>query len=151
MPFATPNSPNLPDFLVFLTERVQVPLNALAPGSVWPGYAFDEAKLTVQCAWGVGVLYSIAVYNLATCLLFTIAPDIPNSTYFATQRTLYKIGVPITGLVVNTFDQGTGVSLVVPKWAAGLTPEQIALYNIPYGRAYLSYASKYGPNIVAIS
>ena len=66
--FLLPEYPlNIADFLTFLATTVQIPVAALPYSSPWPGYAFNQAMLTViQIPVAVGVLYPLAVYNLAT-------------------------------------------------------------------------------------
>lgn len=151
MAFANPNSPNLPDFLTYIGDTLNPSVQVLPADSPWPGYAFDEAKIIVQCAIGAGVIYSLAVYNLGVCLLIGITPDQTGQTYFGTLRHNYKVGLPSTGLLQATSDVTTSVSQIAPGWATGLTPDQLGLYNIPYGQQYLSYALKYGANVVNIS
>jgi hypothetical protein len=165
--FATPTVPNLPDFWDFLNTSVQIPTAALPTDSPWPGYAFNQALATVLTvpAWGcwppgtnppsnpLGILYTLAVYNLATHLLFMITPDQSGQTYFTNARssTGYNLISPSMGLVTTTFDQGTGATVASPKWAAGMTIAQLEMYRTPWGRAYLSFAQSYGPSIVGLT
>jgi len=152
--FANPNTPNLPDYLVFLNTQVQIPKTALPSDSPWPGWVFYQAQqLVLQNPMPIGIWYSLAVYNCATHLLFMTAPDQPGQTYFADARssTGYSLITPSTGLVLSSNDQGTGASLIAPKWGDGLTVQQLDMYKTPWGRWYLTYAQSYGPTIVALS
>ena len=106
-----------------------------------------------------GILYTLAVYNCATHLLFVITPDQAGQSYFANARgnnssTIppgFALNVPSTGIVVSTFDQGTGTTLTAPQWADGLTIGQLDFYRTPWGRSYLSFAQSFGPTIVGLS
>jgi hypothetical protein len=178
MAFVTPNTPNLTDFLDFLSESVQIPSAALPALSPWPGYAFNQAMLTVVSGpgdsgcWGwppgmvppnggLGILYTLAVYNCATHLLFMITPDQSGQTYFADARASttstnfpnggFGLNTPSMGLVVSASDEATSSTLKTPNWAAGMTIGQLELFQTPWGRAYLSYAQSYGPTIVGLT
>ena len=150
--FLLPNSPNIVDFLSFLNESVQIPSAALPATSVWPGYAFNQAMLLVLPA-PLGILYTLAVYNCATHLLFMMTPDLPGQNYFTNARSNSGYGIiqPSTGIIVSSFDQGTGASMTAPKWAAQMTVSQLGFFRTPWGREYLSWQQSYGPTIVGLS
>ena len=154
--FSTPSTPNLADFWVFLNTSVQIPVAALPINSPWPGYAFDQAMALVPCYPGVsGIMYSLAVYNCATALLFLITPDQTGQTYFAIKRGNtadgYNLTAPSTGLVVSSSDEGTSATLTAPTWANGLTVSQLGFMKTVWGREYLSYIQSYGPSIWGLS
>jgi len=173
MAFATPTTPSLADFWIFLNTSVQIPTAALPVDSDWPGYAFNQALATVITvpAWGcapgnppsnpLGILYTLAVYNLATALLFQITPDQEGQTYFADARSAKpSTNFPGGGFGINAFalgpvqaasDEGTSSTLKIPDWAAMLTIGDLQLLQTPWGRAYLAYAQKFGPNIVGLT
>jgi hypothetical protein len=155
MPFVNPKTPNLPDFLTFLADQVQIPSSALPDDSPYPGYALDAAigLVLLPPACPVPVLYTLAVYNGATHLLFTITPDQQGQTYFANARSPQGFGLaaPSTGLVVATFDEGTGTTLAEPEWAKGLTVNQLGYFKTPWGREYLSWQQSFGPTIVGLT
>lgn len=161
MPFATPTTPNLADFLLFLADSVQIPAAALPGSSPYPGYAFDQAvDLVLNPPTGIaGILYTLAVYNCATHLLLTITPDQPGQTFFADVRgnnnaTIppgLALNVPATGIVVSTSDETTSVTQAKPVWAEGLTIGQLGFLKTPWGRAYLDYQQSYGPSIVGLT
>jgi len=147
--FVTPNTPNLPDFLTFLAG-VQIPVSALPADSPYPGYAFAQAMgLTIPApsSFPAQVLYSLAVYNGATHILFSIAPDQPEQSYFANARGKdgYGIVIPSTGLVSASADQGTSSSLAVPEWAKELTVGQLSFMKTDWGRVWLQWTQSYGP------
>ena len=148
--FVSPSSPNYTDFLNFLATSVQIPGTALPSTSPWPEYAFAQAMTIVQAA-PVGVVYSLAVYNLATHLLMLITPDQPGSNYFANARQDMKLLQPSTGLIVSTSDNGTSATNIAPEWAKGLTVSQLGYYRTPWGRDYLGYAQSYGGTIVGLT
>jgi len=156
MSFVTPGTPNITDFWTFLETNVQIPTAALPSNSAYPGYALDQAIGLVLCPPGgvpAPVMYSLACYNAATHILFTITPDQPGQNYFTNARSNkgYSLVLPSTGLVVTTFDQGTGATNTAPKWADGLTPSQLGFYKTPWGREYLSWQASYGPSIVGLT
>jgi hypothetical protein len=159
-PFANPFKPNLPDFLIFLAD-VQIPTAALPTNSPWPGYALAQAlTLVIRSHFG-GIMYTLAVYNCATAILFLITPDQSGQTYFADARSSetsenfpsggFGLLVPTTGLVVASSDEGTSSTLTAPIWAAGLTIDQLGFYKTVWGRNYLAFNQKYGPNIVGVT
>lgn len=149
--FITPDSPNLADFLTFLANSVQIPAAALPSGSSWPEYALDQAiglVLFPPCL-PTPVMYSLAVYNCATHILFQITPDQTGQTYFTNARSTagYGLIVPSNGLITGASDQGTSGNIVVPDWAKGLTVGQLEFYKTPWGRAYLAWNQSYGPTV----
>jgi hypothetical protein len=154
--FLFPTTPNIVDFLTFLGTSVQIPPTALPPSSPWPQYALTQAiALVLQPPYVPGITYTLAVYNCATHLLFTIAPDQPGQNYFTSKRGPgaggFNLIAPSTGVVVASSDESTSTTLAQPKWAAGLTVGQLGFYKTPWGRDYLSYIQSYGPSIWGLS
>ena len=160
--FVTPTTPNVGDFTVFLQTSVQIPAAALPTNSPWIGYAFDQAMGLVPCYPGVpGITYSLAVYNCGTHLLFLITPDQTGQTYFVNARRSaassafpdggFGLNAVSTGLVVSSSDESTSATLTAPKWAEGLTIEQLGMMKTPWGRSYLDYLQKAGPTIWGIT
>lgn len=158
MPFVNPTSPSLADFLTFLATSVQIPTAALPVDSPWPGYSFNQAMALVVCApAAAGVLYTMAVYNLATAILFEITPDQSGLTYFADARSGnpstnfpnggFGLNTATLGLVTSASDEGTSSTIATPDWARNLTIGQLALFQTPWGRLYLAYAQSYGSTI----
>lgn len=150
--FLFPNQPNILDFLAFIRYSVGISNAALPGTSPWPQYALTQALSTVIAA-PLGILYTLAVYNCATHLLFSIAPDVAGQNYFASARSNkgYDIIQPSTGLVAGSSDESTSVSLASPDWAKRLTVAQLGLYKTPWGRAYLAWAQAAGPSIVGLT
>ena len=101
----------------------------------------------------LGILYTLAVYNLATAILFQITPDQDGQTYFTNARSPqgYNLISPAFGLVTSASDQGTSGALTAPDWVKNLTVGQMELFRTPWGRAYLAYAQSYGPSIVGLT
>ncbi len=148
--FVTPNTPNLPDFLTFL-GNVGIPASALPTSSPWPGYALNQAIGLALNPPSVPapILYTLAVYNGATHILFSITPDQPGITYFAAARAAdgYGLVIPSTGLTSGASDQGTSGNLVVPDWAKRLTVQQLNFFKTDWGRVFLEWNQSYGPTI----
>jgi hypothetical protein len=159
MPFVTPNTPNLLDFQTWLTTDVQIPTSAWPSGGItvsnYPQYALNQAVALVLNICGVpGFMYTLAVYNCATAILFSITPDTAPSTYFADARSTvpspnfpnggFGLNQVSTGLVVASSDEGTSVTLTAPTWAADLTVGQLGFMKTIWGRYYLDFIEKYG-------
>ena len=155
--FLFPTTPNLVDFLTFLSTSVQVPAAALPGTSPWPGYALNQAVGLVLSPPNnpAPILYVLASYNCATHLLFAITPDVAGQNYFQTARSSSAQGFGLvqgtTGLVQSSSDEVTSVTLTAPKWASGLTASQLGFYKTPWGREYLAYQQSYGPTIVDLT
>ena len=155
--FVTPTTPNLADFLTFLSTSVQIPVAALPANSPWPGYAFTQAQALVPCYAGIpGITFSLATYNCATHQLFVITPDQLGQTYFSGARSNqpqtnspggFALIQTSSGLVAATSDEGTSVTLANPDWVKGLTIGQLQFAKTPWGREYLSFIQSYGPSI----
>lgn len=149
--FLDPTAANLPDFLTFLYFNVQISQAALPLSSPYPGYAFTAARGLVLCPGvAASILYVLAVYNCATHLLMTIAPDQPGQHYFTNMRS-GKEGAalvnPSAGIVAASSDKTTSTALASPDWAKGLTVSQLGFFKTSWGREYLAYIQSYGPAI----
>lgn len=153
--FVTPGTPNLTDFLTFLSTSVQIPSPALPVNSPWPGYALNQAiALALNLPNSPSVVgYSLACYNGGTHILLSIAPDTPPQTYFADQRGPDGFGLimPSTGLVQTAGDQGTSGGVAVPTWVTGLTIADLDMMKTPWGRSFLAWNQSYGPTIWGLS
>ena len=161
--FVTPNTPNVTDFTTFIETSVQIPTAALPTNSPWIGYAFNQAMAIANVPPSTipGIVYTLAVYNGATHILFLITPDQVGQTYFSDARSNlasenfpqggFSLNLPQVGTVTSTFDQGTGTTLTTPEWAKGLTIGQLGFMQTVWGRDFLSYLQSYGPNIVGVT
>lgn len=152
--FQNPHSPNILDYLIFLNNQVQIPVNALPPTSPWPQFAFTAAQALVLCIPGVpGILFSVATYNCATHILFGITPDQVGQDFFTQARsnTGFGLNMPTSGVVQATSDVTTSTTLSAPDWAKGLTVGQLGFYKTPWGREYLAYQQSFGPTIVGLT
>jgi hypothetical protein len=147
-PFSQPTQPNIGDFWAFLLFNVDIPIAALPLTSPYPAIAYQQALALTNNAIG-GVLYVDAVYNCGTHALMSIAPDQSGQNYFKSQRSREGLGLilPSTGLVAATSDESTSTTLASPEWAAHLTVDQLDFYRSPWGRRYLAYNQKAGPNV----
>jgi hypothetical protein len=153
--FLWPNTPNIVDFWGFLNTSFQIPTSDLPTTSPWPQYALTQAlTLVLNPPCGVGILYTLAVYNAATHLLFMITPDQTGQKYFEDARspnTGYNLIQPSTGLIISTSDVTDSSTIAQPKWAAGLTITQLGFFKTPWGREYLGYQQSYGPTVWGLS
>lgn len=161
--FLWPDKPNIVDFLDFLRNSVQIPTAALPGTSPWPQYALTQAMgLVLQMGYHyyhhsipqpVPIFYTLAVYNCATHILYTITPDVAGQNFFTTARSNkgYNLVNPSTGLVAAASDESTSSTLSSPEWASKLTIGQLGFFKTPWGREYLSYNQSYGPSIWGLS
>ena len=92
MAFVDPTQPNLADFTTFVYNQ-GVPQIDLPTDSQYLQWAFTMAmNLALQSPCSVpAIVYVLAVYNLGMHRLLKVAQDIPPSTFFATQRTAFKL------------------------------------------------------------
>lgn len=152
MSFADPTQPNLADFTTFVYSQ-GVPLDDLPSNSQYLQWAFTVAldtALPAPCNLP-GIIYVLAVYNMAMHRLLKIAQDIPPSTFFTDQRSTFKLMAFVSGVIQSSTDNGTGNSLVVPDFFKTLTMQDMDLLKTPWGREYLAYAQQYGPNVVGVT
>lgn len=149
--FTNPTTPNLTDFLTFLANEVQIPSAALPSDSPYPQWCLDQAVARCIPIGGNGILYVLAVYNLATAILFQITPDQVGQTYFADARKQFNLLSFMAGAVQATSDESTSTTLKVPDFVSTLTVGQLNLMQTPWGRVYLDYAQAAGPNIWGLS
>lgn len=149
--------PTQAGFLLWVRGVMGVPSQYLPDNSPSIGYAYDMAYATANMSFidVPGPMYMYMVYNLAGHLLATWAPDDDlvfktvdgiNYGYFAYLRKQNNMLGFTTGIVSSSGDEGTNVSLVVPKQAENLTLDQLQLTTTPWGRTYLGYAQRYGTN-----
>lgn len=157
-PPSTPQ-PTEAGFLNWVRTVMGVPIQWLPDDSLSITYAYDTAIAIVNPAFRSvpGPIYLQMVYNLAGHLLVTWAPDVAAPPYFIEvdgvgygffqylRKQNNMLGFT-TGIVSASSDEGTSVSLVVPKQAENLTLSQLQLTTTPWGRTYLGYAQDYGTN-----
>lgn len=141
--------PTLAGFQAYLTNNVQIPTSALPTDSPYPGYAYNNAielvNLAIQAA--STLIYTEAVYALATSNLLNFCPDQPGQTYFADIRSKWDMNSFLAGTVGAANDQGTSDSLIVPDYFRLFTVADLQMLKDPYGRRYIGFAQKYGTNI----
>ena len=150
--------PTQAGFLLWVRGVMGVPAQYLPDDSPAIGYAYDMAYAIANQAFACvpGPMYMYMVYNLGGHLLATWAPDVDgvvfivvdgtNYGYFAYLRKQNNMLGFTTGIVSSSGDEGTNVSLVVPKQAENLTMDQLQLTTTIWGRTYLGYAMRYGTN-----
>jgi hypothetical protein len=154
--------PTLAGFLNFIRTGMGIDSTVLPDNSVWITYAFNVAMAIVNQALGaVGVdpvsgttIYTLAVYNLAASNLLNFAQDLPGAAnvqgsdppqpFFAYTRSKWNMTSFVSGVVQSTSDEGTSMSVVVPKALEDLTIANLQQLKDPYGRQYLAFAQDYG-------
>lgn len=147
MAWTNPNSPNLPDFLLFIRAAMKIPTGNLPDDAVWIEWAFAQALdlvLHVPCVSGLS--YTLAVYNCGGHILVRIAQPSgpPGSTYFEGLRKQFQILIQAAGVVQSSSDESTSNSLAVPDALRQLTIGDLGFFKTPWGREYLSYAQDFG-------
>lgn len=156
--WANPYAPNLPDFVLFVRESMGIDPLLLPDGSFWFDVAFRTAvELCVSAGCG-GALYTLAVYNLGGHTLLRVAQDQPSTgpmdpgrTFFRTERDRYGLLLPSAGVVQASSDETTSDTLAVPDQVAQLTIGDLQYMKTPWGRAYLSFAGDFGPDVVGLT
>jgi hypothetical protein len=149
--FVTPLTPNITDYATFLLNIGMTP-TVLPPDSPWIGYAYNQAIGLVnpygQC-YGLGLLYTLAVYNCGAHIQIQITPDQAGETYFQTLRGPGEGGFNITGftpgVVSASSDEGSSTTLEVSDAFKSLALMDLNFLTTPYGRQYLAYAQQSGP------
>jgi len=163
-PQVTTPVPTEAGYLLWLRGVMGVPVAWLPDTDVWIGWTFNMAVSLVNPVFVTvpGPIYLVMVYNLAGHLLATLAADpvpYPGSPpapyitvdgvgygFFQYLRKTNNILGFTTGTVSASSDEGTSVSLVVPKAMESLTLSQMQLLTTPWGRTYLGYAQSWsGP------
>lgn len=163
-PPSTPQ-PTQAGFLAWIRGVMGVPVQWLPDDAPAIGYAYDTAEAIVNPVFACvpGPLYLQAVYNLGGHLLATWAPDVPPPPYFKVdedgngygyfqwlRKSNNMLGFT-TGIVQASSDEGTSVSMVVPKNLENLTLSQLGLLSTIWGRTYLGIAQDWGPTNWGIS
>jgi hypothetical protein len=151
--------PTREGFVAWVYGIMGIPVEWLPVDSDAFGYAYDTATALVNPAFICvpGPIYLQMVYNLAGHLLVTWTQDIPappvyitvdgvDYGYFQYLRKQNNVLGFVTGIVSSSSDEGTSVSLVVPKQAENLTLGQLQMTTTIWGRTYLGYAQSFGTN-----
>lgn len=106
--------------------------------------SYDIAVAQVHPALAGTLLYTRAIYNLATDRLINYAVDIQNQSYFADQRKKFRLDEVSVGIVSATANETTSMSYMNPEQLKRLTVEDLELMKTPWGRRYIGIAQKYG-------
>lgn len=151
--------PTQAGFLTWVRDIMGVPVQWLPDDSLAIGYAYQASLATVNLAFRCvpGPIYMLMVYNLGGHFLAAWAPDVPTPPCFVTvdnicygyfQWLRKSSGMTgfVTGLVNASSDEGSSVSLTVPKQFENLTIGQLQLTTTVWGRTYLGWAQDYGTN-----
>lgn len=146
-------SPTIAGFLTYLANIVGIPSTALPTDSPYPQAAFCNALAIVNLALAVAspLIYTEAVYALATSNLLNFCPDQPNQTYFSKIRETWDMTSFIGGVITSTGDEGTSESMTVPDYFRLFTVADLQFLKDPYGRRYIGYAQRYGANMWGLS
>jgi hypothetical protein len=154
--------PTLAGFLLFIRNGMGITTTVLPDSSVWITYAYNVAVALVNQALSTVVvdpvagttIYTLAVYNLAASNLLNFAQDLPDAAivpgsdppqpFFAYTRSKWNMTSFVSGVVQSTSDEGTSMSVVVPKQLEELTLANLQQLKDPYGRVYLQFAQDYG-------
>ena len=141
-----PLGPTLAGFLAYPADIVQVPSSALPAGSPYPQAAYCNALEIVNRAIQTAscLIYTEAVYALATSNLLNFCPDQSGQTFFGAIREKWNLNSFIGGVIGSTGDEGTSESMVVPDYFRLFTIADLQYLKDPYGRRYLGYAMRYG-------
>jgi hypothetical protein len=142
--WANPNSPNLPDFMLFVYDYMQIDPVYLPNDSPFFGYAFNQAMATVIRAPRLGFDYTLAVYNCGGHILIRITPDQPQRDFFKGKRVEYNLLKLSAGVVAGSSDEGTSETLAVPDAIRQLTIGDLQFMKTPWGREYLTFAQDFG-------
>ena len=155
--WANPNTPNLPDYTLFVQNVMGINTTYLPADSPFLGYAFNRALqlvINVPTLLG-GIEYTLAVYNCAGHIQLTITPDqIVNGTsytFFQNQRAALNLLQPVLGLVDSSSDGGTSTTNAVPDAMRQLTIGDLGFMRTVWGRAYLEYQQDFGPTVWGLS
>jgi hypothetical protein len=146
-------SPTLAGFLTFLADFVGIPSAYLPANSPFPQFALDQAQRFVIRAhqrFGGGPDYTLAVYNAATHILITIAPDQPGRANeegsFTRMRRDAGLNKPdAAGVVTATSDNGTSTTLATPDALRQLTLTDLNFMKTTFGQSALAFNQDYGP------
>jgi hypothetical protein len=146
--FANPDTPNLPDFTLFVQNYADIPEAYLPSNSPFLGYALQRAIGWVIRTRG-GTEYTLAVYNAGTHILIAITPDQPGRApepgSFTHLRKDFGLNKPVAaGVVASTSDNGTGVTLAVPDALSQLMLSDLNFMRTVYGQAALAYNQDFG-------
>jgi hypothetical protein len=126
-----------------LTASVGSTVNFVISGTVPLAY-----NVTYDC---VVTGTNTFVYALATNPGTVTQAGSYGTNFFATQRANYNLLAFSAGAISASSDQGTSESTLNPEFFKYLTFSDLNVMQTPWGRAYLSYAQTYGPNIVEYS
>lgn len=92
-----------------------------------------------------GMIYTLAVYNLATDRLMNYASDVQGQTYFTDLRKTMNLLTVSVGVASSANDGGTSVGLLNPDSMRAFTLQDLQTLKTPWGRQYMAYAQMYGP------
>jgi hypothetical protein len=147
--FATPSTPNVADYLLFLRQGLGIGPAYLPDNSFWIQATFDMAKAIVndQLIIADATMYTMAIYNFAADRLLNFALDQPGQEFFRDMRQSLGLNSFQPGFIISSADQGTSQSFEVIEAAKRMTITDLQMMRTPYGRVYLDIAQSYGSTI----
>jgi hypothetical protein len=156
MVWTNPNTPNLADYVDFLTFTVGIDPAYLPPGSPFVGYALKRAlKLVNNDPRADQEDYTIAVYNCAAHIQYEITPDVVINgaafTFFRDARASYDLYKQSSGVVSASTDVSTSATFAVPNAIAQLMISDLDFMKTFWGRQFLAYQQNYGPTVWDLS
>jgi hypothetical protein len=145
----TVSPPSLAGLQDFIANMMGIPTSALPLDAPVISDSYDYSiSVTNALLQSVvpGPLYALAVYNLAGDYIVNYAIDQNGQVYFAELRKTLNINAPYPGVVQAASDEGSSVSMMVPKFYDDLTLNDMQLLRTPWGRNYLAIAQRVGPS-----
>lgn len=151
-------TPSESDFLDYIRNYVGISSTYLPDDSDWIGFSYDLSISTVNedIADFPGTIYSLAVYDLGTDILFNYAQDESDATtyetdtngvawtYFSYMRKVYGIYNFTAGVLTGSGDAGTSGTIAVSDALKELSIADLQNLKTPWGRRYLATAMKCG-------
>lgn len=155
--------PSIAGYTWFIRNVMLINDTILPDDSIWIGGSYNVAFNRVNKAirrfpnhdQSYPSPYALAIYNLAGDRLINFAQDLPDAVviegsnpplpYFAYMRSQMKLLTFVGGTVQASSDNGTSVSLLVPKAMENLTMQDLQNLKTPWGQTYMGIAQEYGP------
>ncbi len=148
-------NPSISGYTAFIRDSMQISTTYLPADSPWIAATYNRASLFVnkQLAAVISInpiypnLYCEALYNLAGHFLVEWCPDQSGQTYFFDLRKTLSVGGFVAGVIQSSSDEGTSMSLMVPKAFEEMTMLDLATLKTPWGRYYMACAQQAGPSV----
>ena len=146
-------SPTLQGYVNWVQNVMGVSTTYLPADSPYLEWTYNVALAQVNPDLAITPVYAFAVYNLGGSLLVNFAPDVSPPVlymnglgFFAYMRQKFNVYGYVPGTITSSSDVSTAQSMVVPKAMENFTLDDLQRVKDPWGRQYLAFAQKYGPN-----